>query len=141
MPKIEKIAFLASDTHVAEDALRALKSRYGHVAPQEADVIVALGGDGFMLQTLQSTQSLDTPVYGMNRGTVGFLMNEFNDTGLTARLADAERRRGCGFPSTGANAWRSWSAMGRWSPRLRDPRPITTPRMAPFCPSARTCWR
>lgn len=90
MPKIEKIAFMASDTHVAEDALRALKSRYGHVAAEEADVIVALGGDGFMLQTLQSTQSLDTRVYGMNRGTVGFLMNEFNDTGLTARLAEAE---------------------------------------------------
>ncbi len=93
MPKIEKIAFMASDTHVAEDALRALKSRYGHVPAEEADVIVALGGDGFMLQTLQSTQSLDTPVYGMNRGTVGFLMNEFNDTGLTARLADAQEEK------------------------------------------------
>ncbi len=51
---------------------------YGDVPQAEADVIVALGGDGFMLQTLHATQGLDVPVYGMNRGTVGFLMNEYS---------------------------------------------------------------
>ena len=53
-------------------------------------MIVALGGDGFMLQTMHATQHLDTPVYGMNRGTVGFLMNEFSAAGLAKRLDEAE---------------------------------------------------
>ena len=93
MPKQQekplKIAFLASDTDVAKEALEALKQRYGQTALEQADVIVALGGDGFMLQTLHGTQSLDIPVYGMNRGTVGFLMNEFNGEGLSDRVAAA----------------------------------------------------
>lgn len=86
----ERIAFLASDAPVAQTARAALISRYGNVEPDGADVIVALGGDGFMLQTLHGTQELDLPVYGMNRGTVGFLMNEYVETGLLERLAAAE---------------------------------------------------
>ncbi|WP_095597140.1 NAD kinase [Actibacterium pelagium] len=85
-----KIAFLASETSVAQRAQRHLSAEHGDVSPEEADVIVALGGDGFMLQTLHGTQHLDTPVYGMNCGTVGFLMNEYHEPGLLDRLASAE---------------------------------------------------
>ncbi|PTX54293.1 NAD+ kinase [Litoreibacter ponti] len=90
MPDRTKIAFMASDTDVAREAIAALVASYGTVDPGEADVIVALGGDGFMLQTLHGTQHLDTPVYGMNCGTVGFLMNEYHEPGLLERLAEAE---------------------------------------------------
>jgi NAD+ kinase len=85
-----KIGFAASSTPVAQSAWAALTERYGNVPLDEADVIVALGGDGFMLQTLHATQALPAPVYGMNRGTVGFLMNEFNEAGLVERLEAAE---------------------------------------------------
>ena len=85
-----KIAFMASDTSIAETARRHLSEEYGDVSPEDADVIVALGGDGFMLQTLHGTQHLDTPVYGMNCGTVGFLMNEYHEPALMARLMAAE---------------------------------------------------
>ncbi|MBL6426439.1 MULTISPECIES: NAD kinase [Maritimibacter] len=85
-----KLAFTASDGPSAQKALADLSARYGNAAPAEADVIVALGGDGFMLHTLHTTQELDVPVYGMNRGTVGFLMNEFALEGLEERLGDAE---------------------------------------------------
>ncbi|MEM8538941.1 MAG: NAD kinase [Pseudomonadota bacterium] len=81
-----KIAFTASDVPLAQTALRDLAAAHGDVPQAEADVIVALGGDGFMLQTLHATQGLDVPVYGMNRGTVGFLMNEFGAEGLAVRL-------------------------------------------------------
>ena len=84
-----RIAFAAARTQVAEAAMADLTARYGQCAPAEADVIVALGGDGFMLTTLHDTQSLDVPVYGMNCGTIGFLMNEYHGTGLTGRLNDA----------------------------------------------------
>lgn len=93
MANTSKIAFLASQTDIARQASAALVERYGNAAPEDADVIVALGGDGFMLQTLHGTQHLDTPVYGMNCGTVGFLMNEYQETGLTARLAEAEEEK------------------------------------------------
>ncbi len=86
----QRIAFLASDADVAQTARDALISRYGNAAPRDADVVVALGGDGFMLRTLHNTQHLNTPVYGMNRGTIGFLMNEYGDTDLLARLEAAE---------------------------------------------------
>lgn len=85
-----KIAFLASDMPVAQTARAALIGRYGNVAPQEADVIVALGGDGFMLRTLHSSHGLRAPVYGMNRGTIGFLMNAYSETDLIERLDAAE---------------------------------------------------
>ena len=85
-----KIAFAASDMPVAQTARAALAARFGDVPEDEADVIVVLGGDGFMLNTMHRTQSLNTPVYGMNRGTVGFLMNEYSETDLPDRLAVAE---------------------------------------------------
>lgn len=85
-----KIALLASETRVAQDALEDLRAQYGAVEPKEADAIVALGGDGFMLQTLHRNQHLTIPVYGMNRGTVGFLMNSYSPDGLEQRLKDAE---------------------------------------------------
>jgi NAD+ kinase len=91
MPIRDQIAFLASPVAIAQDALRALTGRYGQCTPEESNVIVALGGDGFMLQTLHATQALPAPVYGMNCGTIGFLMNEYAETGLTARLDAAEQ--------------------------------------------------
>jgi NAD+ kinase len=81
-----RIAFLASPA--AQDELRALTAKHGQCAPDAADVIVALGGDGFMLQTLNEAYGL--PIYGMNCGTVGFLMNEYDEGDLPARLAQAE---------------------------------------------------
>jgi NAD+ kinase len=84
------ISFRASDARLAQDAARNLIERYGQVTPEEADVVVALGGDGFMLETLNDVRPLDKPVYGMNRGTVGFLMNEYGADDLPARLAEAE---------------------------------------------------
>ena len=87
---VTKISFRASEADVAELALTDLIDRYGHVAPEHADVIVALGGDGFMLQTLSDVRPLGVPVYGMNRGTVGFLMNEYQADDLPDRLAEAE---------------------------------------------------
>jgi len=86
----KKLAFVASDAPIARAAQSALTSQYGGVALEDADIIVALGGDGFMLQTLHNTQHLPAPVYGMNRGTVGFLMNNFSDQGLRKRLEQAE---------------------------------------------------
>ncbi len=86
----KRIAFLASDAPNAQTARAALTGRYSNVAVEDADVIVALGGDGFMLQTLHATQSLSAPVYGMNRGTVGFLMNEYVESDLIERLEAAE---------------------------------------------------
>ena len=85
-----KISFRASGVAVARKALAALSARYGQCTPEEADVIVALGGDGFMLQTLNEVRPLAKPVYGMNRGTVGFLMNTYSEDDLVARLVEAE---------------------------------------------------
>lgn len=90
MAKDRRIAFVASSVPVAQTARAALVQRFGDVPAAEAEVIVALGGDGFMLQTLHSTQELSAPVYGMNRGTVGFLMNEYSETDLLDRLEAAE---------------------------------------------------
>ena len=83
------IAFRASDGARAQEALTALTARYGQAPDYDADVIVELGGDGFMLQTLHATQSLDVPVYGMNCGTIGFLMNGYAEAGLEERVAVA----------------------------------------------------
>ncbi|MDG1928222.1 MAG: NAD kinase [Nitrospinaceae bacterium] len=87
---MQKIAFLADETQEAQRALDVLSRSYGSVSTAKADVIVALGGDGFMLSTLHNTQSKPLPVYGMNRGTVGFLMNEFSEENLYDRLKSAE---------------------------------------------------
>jgi NAD+ kinase len=88
-PSDQRIAFVASQTPEAEDARLRLGRRYGDASPEEADVIVALGGDGLMLQTLHSFIKAGKPIYGMHRGTVGFLMNEFHETNLPARIAAA----------------------------------------------------
>jgi len=90
MPAARNIAFLASDSALSQDAKARLEGVYGAHPPEEADVIVALGGDGFMLQTLHGTQGIEAPVYGMNRGTVGFLMNAYAEEDLIARLEAAE---------------------------------------------------
>jgi NAD+ kinase len=88
--RYERIAFVASLTPDAEKARADLARRYGAVAPAEADVIVALGGDGLMLQTLHKFMSTGKPIYGMHRGTIGFLMNEFHPEQLRERLAAAD---------------------------------------------------
>jgi len=85
-----KIAFVASMAPPALEALAEFGSRFGNCRPEEASVIVALGGDVFMLQTLHSVRRLGIPVYGMNRGTVGFLMNAYSPDDLMDRLAAAE---------------------------------------------------
>ena len=85
----ERLAFAAADTDDARDAAMRLAELYGQSEPEDASVIVALGGDGFMLQTLRETMGTGKRVYGMNRGTIGFLMNEFLETGLHERIAAA----------------------------------------------------
>jgi NAD+ kinase len=88
--RFERITFLSSGTPEADEARARLVGRYGDVHSDEADVVVALGGDGLMLQTLHRFMGRGAPVYGMNRGSVGFLMNEFRETGLRKRLAHAQ---------------------------------------------------
>ena len=92
MTATRRIAFLASHTDDAQRALATLSARHGQHEPDQADVLVALGGDGFMLQTLHRHGALGKPVYGMKLGTVGFLMNQYADAGdgLLERLAAAE---------------------------------------------------
>jgi NAD+ kinase len=84
-----KISFHAAATAEAEEAMASLIRRYGQHAPDEAEVIVALGGDGFMLESLHGTIDRQRPIYGMNLGTVGFLLNEYRPDGLLERLAEA----------------------------------------------------
>ena len=83
-------AFVAAKTEEAQDAHKSLCKRYGSTSPERADVIVALGGDGYMLETLRSAIGAGKPIYGMNRGTVGFLMNEFREDDLAERIQGAE---------------------------------------------------
>ena len=85
----QAICFLSSGAPEANDAQKRLVERYGHCDFAQADVIVALGGDGLMLQTLHRMMDAPKPIYGMNRGSVGFLMNEFHDRGLRKRLQAA----------------------------------------------------
>ena len=82
-----KIAFLASGAHQAELALIQLVDRYGNHEPDKADLVVALGGDGLMLQTLHRFMGTQKPIFGMNRGSVGFLMNDYSPDHLHERLA------------------------------------------------------
>jgi NAD+ kinase len=89
--RFNNIAFVASTTPDAQSALQALQSRYPHVAPEDADAIVALGGDGLMLQSLHRLMGTTKPIYGMNKGTVGFLMNDFGEDDLFERLESAQR--------------------------------------------------
>jgi NAD+ kinase len=88
--KFEKIAFVASEVPQALDARERLIGRYGNTDPKQADVIVALGGDGLMLQTLRMHLKDAIPIYGMNRGSVGFLTNEYSEKDLLVRLERAE---------------------------------------------------
>lgn len=85
-----KLAFVASDTDPAAQAKDHLERRYGSVPPEEAEVIVALGGDGLMLETLHRFMGMGTPIYGMHRGSVGFLMNSFGPDGLRERIERAK---------------------------------------------------
>lgn len=88
--KYERIAFVASPMPEARKALTRLARRYGNVALAKADVVVALGGDGLMLRTLHRLMKSGKPIYGMHRGTIGFLMNEYDDKQLHERLAAAQ---------------------------------------------------
>jgi NAD+ kinase len=87
--RYKHVAFVASDVPQAQRARQRLIKRYGDVRPETADVIVALGGDGLMLATLQRFMNSGKPIYGMHRGTVGFLMNEYSENALSERLAAA----------------------------------------------------
>jgi NAD+ kinase len=89
--KINRLAFVASDRPEAEQARERLVDLYGDHSLDDAQVIVALGGDGFMLETLHRTLKAPRPIYGMNRGSVGFLMNDFEPEGLLDRINTAER--------------------------------------------------
>ncbi len=86
-----RLAFTASDRPEAQEARRRLEQKYGYIPEDEAQVIVALGGDGFMLETLHRTLKTGKPIYGMNRGSVGFLMNDYVEEGLPLRIARSER--------------------------------------------------
>ena len=86
----KKLTFMASDDLEAQKALTELRERYGDCGVDEASVVVALGGDGFMLQTLKDVSTKNVSVYGMNKGTVGFLMNTFNLDKLEERIQIAK---------------------------------------------------
>jgi NAD+ kinase len=88
--RFDRIAFLSSGTPDSDAALARLAALYGDCDPNAADVVVALGGDGLMLQTLHRFMEHGKPIYGMNRGSVGFLMNEYQEGDLRERLAAAQ---------------------------------------------------
>ena len=88
---ITRLAFVASDRPEAIEARASLAARFGDHDVADAQVIVALGGDGFMLETLHKTLNHPRPIYGMNRGSVGFLMNDYLEEGLLERINGAER--------------------------------------------------
>jgi len=87
---VDSLSIVAADTDAAVAARDLLRKRYGHVEPDRADAIVALGGDGFMLETLHRFMPLGKPIFGMNQGSVGFLMNQFRQHNLLDRLRAAE---------------------------------------------------
>ncbi len=86
----QRLSFLAAPTDLAQEARARLVARHGDTQPEKATAIVALGGDGFMLETLHHMLGREIPVYGMNCGSVGFLMNSFNEEGLPQRIARAK---------------------------------------------------
>src|ERR1700724_1639126 len=88
--RYDRIAFVASPGPEAQQALAQLVELYGNHEPADADVVVALGGDGLMLQTLHAHMHSGKPIYGMHRGTIGFLMNEYSPLDLERRLAAAK---------------------------------------------------
>lgn len=93
LQKFERIAFVASDVPPAQEALVRLTAMYGSAELSAADAVVALGGDGLMLQTLHRVMHDRVPIYGMHRGSVGFLMNDYREEDLIARLERAEISR------------------------------------------------
>lgn len=92
--KFKKIAILADKSDKAEEALSRLKYLYDFlgrdIKPQDADLVVVLGGDGFMLHTMHQLMQYNVPVYGMNRGTIGFLLNKYEEKNLLERIEKAE---------------------------------------------------
>lgn len=90
-PFVTRLAFAASDRPEAQEARARLAARYGEATDDAAQVVVALGGDGFMLETLHRHIDNPRPIYGMNRGSVGFLMNEYSEDDLLERINAAER--------------------------------------------------
>lgn len=86
-----QLHFVATNVPEAQSALANLRQQYDDAGPEKAEIIVALGGDGFMLQTLHAFLDQEKPIYGMNLGSIGFLMNEYNEADLPERLAQAER--------------------------------------------------
>lgn len=84
-----RLAFVAADTPVAQESKDRLAVRYGVVPPETADVVIALGGDGLMLETLHRFLPRAIPIFGMHRGTIGFLMNDYREEGLRERIAEA----------------------------------------------------
>src|SRR5574337_983058 len=103
-----RLAFVASDTSIAQQARRKLVDRYGEAAPEDAELIVALGGDGFMLRTLHAFRALERPVYGMKLGRVGFLMNKHRLEGLPVRSirGSPSTRSRCCVRATRLRTWR-----------------------------------
>jgi NAD+ kinase len=87
---LARIAFVAAETKAAQAAKRKLEKRYPHVSPARAEVIVAIGGDGFMLETLHRFLERQVPIFGMNKGNVAFLMNVYREGGLFGRIEKAE---------------------------------------------------
>ena len=87
---LPRLAFLAADTEAAKAARDRLVALYGECTPERADAIVALGGDGFRLETQHHFLGRNLPIYGMNRGSVGFLMNDYREEGLPERVAHAQ---------------------------------------------------
>lgn len=85
-----KLAFVAAPFEAAATALTRLEQLYGRTSPDDADIIIALGGDGYMLATLHRYLRRNVPIYGMNQGSVGFLLNPYQEDGLRERLARAE---------------------------------------------------
>ena len=90
-PIVSRLTFAASNRPEAQEARERLTDRYGDTGLEEAQVIVALGGDGFMLETIHSSMGSAKPIYGMNRGSVGFLMNEYSEDDLLGRINAAEQ--------------------------------------------------
>ena len=89
----KRFACMHSGTDRAQQGYSVLRGRYEFVPVEEADAVIALGGDGFMLQTLHKHMDRNLPIYGMNRGTVGFLLNEFREDALYARVNAAREER------------------------------------------------
>ena len=85
-----RLCFLSSEKPAAREAAAALRARYGDASPEDADTLVIVGGDGYMLEALRAHHELGKPFYGINRGTVGFLMNAYEENDLPARIAIAE---------------------------------------------------